>query len=191
MTIKKTCNQCALHKLPSEFSKCKSSKDGLQNKCKTCSKLASRLHYEKNYDLEREKKAEWYQRNREHVLNKSKQWNYSNRARINARKYKRYHSDINFKLADILRSRITKFLKRGSAFDALGCTLEELQIHLESQFKPGMSWNNWSRDGWHIDHVLPLSKFDLTNPVQFNKAVHYTNLQPLWAAENLSKKDKI
>ena len=69
--------------------------------------------------------------------------------------------------------------------------MEELKIYLESKFLPGMTWDNWSKDGWHIDHVVPLASFDLTNKEQFDKACHYTNLQPLWAKDNLSKSDRL
>ena len=113
------------------------------------------------------------------------------------RKYrkKRYDTDIEFKLSIILRVRIRDAIKRnqktGSAIDDLGCSVDELKIYLENQFQEGMSRDNWKYDGWHIDHIKPLSKFDLTDPVQFKKAVHYTNLQPLWAYDNFSKGNKI
>ena len=77
--------------------------------------------------------------------------------------------------------------KAGSAVRDLGCTIPELKAHLEAQFQPGMTWDNWSLKGWHIDHIKPLTSFDLTNREQFLQACHYTNLQPLWASENLSK----
>ena len=106
----------------------------------------------------------------------------------------RYASDIQYKLSRIIRGRLHKVVSReqkvGSAVHDLGCTLEELKIHLENQFKEGMTWDNWKPDGWHIDHIKPLSKFDLTDPVQFKEAVHYTNLQPLWWNENFEKSDK-
>ncbi len=103
----------------------------------------------------------------------------------------RYASDIQYKLSRLIRGRLQKVIKReqrsGSAVHDLGCTLEELKIHIENQFKEGMTWDNWKPDGWHLDHIKPLSKFDLTDPVQFKEAVHYTNLQPLWWNENLEK----
>jgi hypothetical protein len=99
--------------------------------------------------------------------------------------------DRNFKLSCYLRSRLRLAIKdcykSGSAVRDLGCTIPELKIYLESKFKPGMTWDNWSRIGWHIDHIKPLYKFNMQDRGEFLKANHYTNLQPLWAEENLSK----
>jgi len=81
--------------------------------------------------------------------------------------------------------------KAGSAVNDLGCSIAELKQHLESKFKDGMTWQNWTIDGWHIDHIKPLARFDLTNREQFLEACHYTNLQPLWAMDNYKKGDKI
>lgn len=54
-----------------------------------------------------------------------------------------------------------------------------------------MTWENWGRGGWHIDHILPVSSFNLSDPDQFFKAFHFTNLQPLWERENLSKGSRL
>jgi len=71
------------------------------------------------------------------------------------------------------------------------CKVDELKEYLESQFEEGMTWDNWSRDGWHIDHIVPLSFFDLIDSEQVKKACHYTNLQPLWAEDNLRKSSNV
>tara|TARA_B100000161_G_C33415149_1_gene352900 strand:+ start:43 stop:729 length:687 start_codon:yes stop_codon:yes gene_type:complete len=114
-------------------------------------------------------------------------------SRIYARK--RYANDIQFKLKRRIRSRLYDALsgriKSGSAVSDLGCTIQELKIHLENQFEEGMTWDNWKHDGWHIDHIKPLSSFDLTDREQFLEAWHYTNLQPLWWWQNTSKGAKI
>jgi len=59
--------------------------------------------------------------------------------------------------------------------------------HIEKQFKPGMNWENYSLYGWHIDHIRPCASFDLTKEEEIQKCFHYSNLQPLWAEENLKK----
>lgn len=105
----------------------------------------------------------------------------------------------NFRISKTLRSRISCAInraksgtrKQGSAVKDLGCTVGELIAYLEQQFEPGMNWSNHAVDGWHIDHVIPLSSFDLSDIDQFKKACHYTNLQPLWAPKNLSKGGKL
>lgn len=109
--------------------------------------------------------------------------------------------DSNYKTCELLRSRLSKLIRRevrsGSAVRDLGCTVDELRVYLESKFyvhpETGeqMTWKNHTTDGWHIDHVKPLSKFDLTDPEQFKAACHYTNLRPLWAKENLRKGNRV
>ena len=107
----------------------------------------------------------------------------------------RRETDIQYRLSCNLRRRLTHFIKgrskNGSAVRDLGCSIEDLKKYLESKFQDGMSWDNYGFYGWHIDHIIPLSSFDLTNREELLKAVHYTNLQPLWAKDNLSKSDKM
>jgi hypothetical protein len=71
----------------------------------------------------------------------------------------------------------------------VGCTPQELKEHLEKQFKEGMTWDNHGMYGWHIDHIIPLSS--ATTEEELYKLCHFTNLQPLWAEENLSKGNRI
>ena len=80
--------------------------------------------------------------------------------------------------------------KTSNTFALIGCSIEFLMAHLEGQFQPGMTWENWSVLGWHVDHIRPCASFDLSDPKQQKECFHYTNLQPLWAEDNLAKGDK-
>jgi hypothetical protein len=86
---------------------------------------------------------------------------------------------------------LKKNAKSGSAVRDLGCSIEQLKQHLESKFQTNMSWNNYGPTGWHIDHIIPLSKFNLSIREELLKACHYTNLQPLWAIDNICKGNKL
>jgi hypothetical protein len=115
--------------------------------------------------------------------------NYNKKAHL--RNKDRYKNDIEFRLRCVLRARLNVAIrnnaKTGSAVKQLGCSITKFKEYMESKFQPGMKWDNWSTKGWHIDHVVPLSSFNLSDPEQLAKACHYTNLQPLWAKENISK----
>ena len=108
---------------------------------------------------------------------------------------KAYRHTVQGRLRQNLRRRLHNAVKNsqkaGSSIRDVGCTIEHLKSYLESKFQPGMTWDNWTHDGWHIDHIKPLASFDLTDREQFKEACHYTNLQPLWAEENLSKGAKL
>lgn len=126
-------------------------------------------------------------------------WKKNNRDKANLqmkRVYqRRYRNDIQYRLAIVLRNRIKsaikKNIKSGSAVKDLGCSIDEFKKYLEKQFQSGMNWTNWSYRGWHIDHKIPLSSFNLSDSEEFSRSVHYTNLQPLWGTENLTKGGKI
>jgi hypothetical protein len=77
--------------------------------------------------------------------------------------------------------------KAASSIELIGCTVAELRQHLEAQFVDGMNWDNYGRDGWHVDHIRPCASFDLADPDQQRQCFHYSNLQPLWAADNIRK----
>jgi hypothetical protein len=100
-------------------------------------------------------------------------------------------SSPEFRLVKSLRSRLRQaaFGHHGHALELVGCSVLALRAHLESLFSPGMTWGNYGR--WHIDHVRPCSKFDLTDPAQQRVCFHYRNLQPLWAIDNIRKGAKI
>ena len=107
----------------------------------------------------------------------------------------RYHNDIQFHIRSCLSARLNCELKRQNThksqgtLELCGCSAEELVSYLESQFKDGMNLKNNRRYGWHLDHIIPCSSFDLSDPVQQRKCYHYKNLQPLWWFENIIKGD--
>lgn len=96
----------------------------------------------------------------------------------------------------IFRSRTNDAIKRCGAskssktLELLGCSLKSLKSYIESKFLDGMNWDNYGYHGWHIDHIRPCCSFDLTDPEQQKQCFHYTNLQPLWAKDNLRKHGK-
>jgi hypothetical protein len=92
------------------------------------------------------------------------------------------------KLSELKRIGMSKTV---SASELVGCTVEQLRSHIEHQFIDGMSWLNHGIDGWHVDHIKPCASFDLSDINQQRECFHYTNLQPLWAIDNLRKGSKL
>lgn len=117
-----------------------------------------------------------------HLVRRTKQ-----RTRYNHRR----HTDPIFRLRDSLRRKLRDVLRRVNqkkstrTFDLVGCTLAFLKAYIEKQFLPGMSWANYGE--WHVDHIRPCASFDLTEVSEQRKCFHYTNLQPLWGPDNMSK----
>ena len=103
----------------------------------------------------------------------------------------RKKTDPVFKLLKTLRSRLGTALrsqsaeKRDTTFKLTGCNMNFLQSHLEAKFTEGMTWENHGK--WHIDHIKPCCTFNLEDEEEQKKCFHYTNLQPLWATDNLVK----
>lgn len=124
---------------------------------------------------------------REYHRKQMKEWYIKNSKKIYQQRRERPYE----KLAATIRSRIYDYLKHGyksaKSEELIGITWKELKVYLEKQFKPGMTWDNYGFYGWHVDHIIPLSSFDLTKAEEQKKAFHYTNLQPLWAKENMHK----
>lgn len=188
------------------------------NNCKECIKEQRSKYYNKVKDKKREYNKQYSEKNKEqiskqkkeyYILNQEQKREYECKRRKNkevqayrkkyAKDYQitRRKNDLNFRLTCSLRTRLWNALhgkfKTGSFIKDLGCTIDELKIYLEQQFKDGMTWNNYgNKEGqWSLDHIIPLSRFDLTIREQFLKAAHYTNLQPMWHIENIKKNNKI
>ena len=155
----------------------------------------------------RDKKAEtvnqWRKRNPERIKN----YTIENRHRyrtdpvFRAKKqlyYRQYMANqrlimSNRALGMALRNRVHSAMRRANVvkkiktLELIGCTVTELRQYLEVQFTDGMTWKNYGRHGWHVDHIRPCASFDLTDPEQQRQCFHYTNLQPLWAVDNIRK----
>ena len=173
----------------------KSYREANKNKIKDYKKK----YKEKNKAILKEKRKiylkKYIEENKQTIKEKKKLKFQREKEKINHQNRVRYSENINYKLKCRLRHRLRMALKgnfkSGSAVDDLGCSIPELKVYLESKFSPGMTWDNWSDAGWHIDHIKPLASFDLTDRNQLLEACHYTNLQPLWAKDNLIKSDNI
>lgn len=146
--------------------------------------IVNRRWSKSNPDKKRESTQAWRKNNIEH-------------SRRIGREYskKKLIEDTNYLLSHHMRNRLRSAVKggykSGSAVRDLGCSIPEFVTWLEGKFQLGMSWDNYGINGWHVDHVVPLVTFDLTDRGQLLKAVHYTNLQPMWAFKNRSKGGRI
>lgn len=177
----KICSKCKINKEFKDFVKNKNAKDGLFSYCKSCNN-----EYYRNYNQKPEVKKKIVQRDKKRystIEYKNFNKNYNKQRRI---------INTNYRLAGNLRNRLRIAIynqqKNGSAIKDLGCSVEEFKKHLESKFQDGMTWENWG--AWHIDHIKPLSSFNLSNREEFLKACNYNNMQPLWAKDNLAKGSK-
>ena len=159
--IGKKCCKCKSWQPLTEYNYSKSHWDNLRNDCKKCL-------------------VEWRKENRK-ILTK-KQLVYEKNRKL---------TDAEFKIVCLLRSRLGTAIHRQNAnknnttIDLLGCSVSFLKGFLEAKFKEGMTWENHGE--WHIDHIKPCASFNLLDEEEQKKCFHYTNLQPLWASENLSK----
>lgn len=216
----KVCSKCNIEKSVEEFGKFKSSKDGLLYSCKKCNNERSKKYRKENPEKILEQQRKWRSKNpewvkainRKNYIKKGKKYHSTRRKkwleknpekrkeyrenykpRKRERRKERRESDPLYNIINRVRCRIHKYLKLNNitktnkTFDIVGCSPKFLKEDLEKQFKDGMSWEN--RDEWHIDHIIPLSSAETEE--RLYELCHYTNLQPLWAEENMKKSDKI
>ena len=141
--------------------------------------LIQKINYRKTHKIQIKKQSKKY--NQEHKEEIAKQHNlYLKNRRKNCTNYKIIHN-----LRNRIWSAIRKNSKSGHTLEVLGCSIEFLKEYLESKFTPGMNWSNYGK--WHIDHIRPCVSFDMTRAEEQALCFHYTNLQPLWALDNISK----
>ena len=206
-----TCLKCGQTKPAGEFYKHKGKKNGLDNRCKECVlKRWKSLSFPVSVEEKKcsvcgfVKSADCFNKDKtkttgleSHCRECQSRYNAATRETRNQKNLQKLKTDVGYRLAHLLRGRLRIALaqnyKTGSAVRDLGCSIPDLRAHLESLFEPAMTWGNYGigKGKWHIDHIMPLSAFDLTNRQHFLLACHYLNLQPLWGEENIAKHDKI
>jgi len=212
----KICSKCDILKPFDDFHLDANGKYGRKSRCKKCIKQIDSDQYKRDRDKELQNCKNWRKNNKNKIKLRHQRWTkenpqyYTNYYKENKeRLYKigyenekyKIKTDINFKLRKRLRARLFGAIKdnykSGSAVRDLGCTIDELKIYLSIFFynnpetNDPMTWDNYGYYGWHIDHIKPLVSFNLQNREELLKAVHFTNLQPLWKKDNFDKFDKI
>lgn len=198
-----TCDQCGAERgfLPRAryeksklCKKCKLSSKEVTDKMKSSHWSKSGKYSPKKYTTEEQQKEKRV-RELKYNCEYGKKYYQQHKADIAAKTRQRLNNNIECRISARLRSRLYMAIRHswrsGSAVRDLGCTIGDFKQYLESKFLPGMTWENYGFKGWHIDHIVPLSNFNLKNREEFLVACHYTNLQPLWAHDNLQKHDKL
>lgn len=202
----KICKDCQSNKDNSEFSK--AGGGYLNTYCKECASKRSKkwkeelsgdrlIEYQEKQKLRTKKK---YAEHKEELTCNARAWRKTEEGREYYRK--RYHqkkTDVQYIVKQSLRHRIYMsikgFSKSASTTKLLGCSIEEFIRCIEFRFEPGMSWMNYGQYivgkpmTWHIDHIKPCASFDLTDPEQQRICFHWTNMQPMWAVDNILKGD--
>jgi len=163
-------------------------------------RIGDRKWYRDHIDFLKQHHKEIYLKKIQLNPNYGKEQYYKYRNRILKKNHDRYHNDIRYNLDMKLRSQFYDAFRRrnmiknriiGHIENLIGCSMEVFCKYFEQKLRPGMTWENFGYYGWHIDHVIPISAFDLTNIEEQKKCWHYTNLQPLWREENQQKSNRI
>lgn len=200
----KICSRCTKLLHITTFFKDSNNKDGVRSNCKKCNKPYAQKYYIEHKTKLDQNSKQWRKSNKQKMIqytqkyqqnHPEKIYEYKKKSIEKRRQYakvyvqKKKATDINFYLAHNLRKRLNFYIKKKpkSTLDYLGCSISELKQHLESKFQPGMTWENYGKYGWHIDHIKPLVAFDLAQESELYIACNYLNLQPLWAKDNHKK----
>lgn len=183
--MKKTCTKCSETKDVSEFHKNKRSADGYQYDCKACRCKYMKKMYQDN-DEYREKNKKYALERHHKVWGSDPEHRKKHSDLVNKRIKEQYKESPEYRLIHNTRSRVHGVLKSNkskSTIDYIGCDTQTLKLHLEQQFTEGMTWDNYGE--WHVDHIIPLASAN--NMDELIPLLHHTNLQPLWAHDNLVK----
>ena len=181
--MKKCCSKCKKLKPLEDFAK---DGDGRRSDCKLCNTKQSLSYYENHKNQGIERAIAWKENNPK-LVKAYRKANYLK----NKEKIHKYNQLPHNKIKINLRNRLNhacRGRKCSTTHELVGCSWQDLMNHIEAKFQFGMTWENYG--DWHIDHRKPCASFDLTIPEQQKICFHYTNLQPLWAKDNLVKGKK-
>tara|TARA_Y100000310_G_scaffold267837_1_gene280082 strand:- start:55 stop:705 length:651 start_codon:yes stop_codon:yes gene_type:complete len=209
--INKTCKTCKIEKPVNMFYKNKNTPDGYQYSCSSCHREYRKKYNIVHCDKNREYNKQYYKKHRERILEHKKQYRLqpctkkrieeyerspARRKQIAVRQRERYKTDVEYKLRRRISASVYDMLvgrkKYKSILQCLPYTMLQLKEHLESQFDEHMTWENYGTY-WHMDHIYPQSKlpYDSVDHDNFKRAWALNNLQPLEAAANIRKGNKI
>ncbi len=211
--MEKYCKICKETKETDDFPKSQRYKDGRDYMCKTCrnatnksyrdnnleaAKKARKIYYDENIDKMRAEKRQYNAKHTDAKREYDLVYRVENKEKIRAYQKvwdKKDREKVQSRIKRNLRRRIIHVIQSGyksdSTMNLLGCDISFFLNHLEKLFDDTMNWDNYGQFGWHIDHIIPCDSFDLTLEEEQRKCFHYTNLQPLWWSDNLSKSKKI
>jgi len=166
-------------------------------------KRQKKKYREKNNDIIAQRNKEYRVKNKKIISKKNDKYREENKENINQKKKERYQKNAKkpiFRLNRNISGAISSGLKSKNQpkanrhwEDLVGYTIQDLKDHIESKFQDGMTWSNYGKNGWVIDHIIPQKffKFNSTNDVEFKYCWSLNNLQPLWEKDNLEKSDKL
>lgn len=199
----KICSKCKIEKEVCEFYKHSKNPNIYRGQCKKCMNDFSLNYHKKNSKIISENNKKFRLENPEINKEKCRLYKKNNpdyfkkwldKNKEHRKKYiNEYNSNPKNKIKNSLRSRINQLLNNKynnpKTLEIVGCDYDFLIKYLENKFTDGMSWENYGYYGWHIDHIIPVSLAKEEKDIY--KLFHYTNLQPLWGVDNLSKSNKI
>lgn len=190
--FEKKCQRCGRILPISFFNKDIGRIDGYSCSCKECNKNMLQIFRTENPGYMKEYNPLYYQKNRDIIIEKIKDYRINNPEKIKEWSRIRERDPLK-RLISRLRHRLHSALigecKCAKTIELLGCTPLKLKQYLESQFQEGMTWKNMGE--WHVDHIIPCDYFDLSDLEQQRICFNFRNLQPLWAEDNLSKSNKV
>lgn len=187
----RVCSVCKIEQPLEDYPRDKRKKEGRSYRCKACNKIKNKRYYEANKADMNRKRTE---RRKDNPAQDEydRQYREANKDHLNELQKVRYHKkkhDPVYAMSIRARNRVRRALKENKDRESdfyLGCSYHDLAKHLEGQFVEGMSWENMGK--WHIDHVVPIASASTLE--ELYPLLHFTNLQPLWAKDNLSKGKK-